>query len=409
MGQTIGSVLGSIEIPTGQNVSRGKRTMLHALKGLGTGLGATAGREEQARARQNALNLQATQTWLQKRATQMARQTPAQLKAESKARREGEIEAGPMPGTEPRLPDTDPILSASDVASFGLPLSMVGKRISQLPMTAQGKIAPRAATMTGTTGLTDEAKDLAARSYLQGAGLPPLGMGAAAAADRRDILNRAARMDPMASIAANEAERFSKRSTLTNLQRTYSMTSAFENTALKNAEIMKSTMAKIPDTGSPFFNTPLRAINLRGAGSAQIAAFNTARRVVVPEFARILAGNPNLAGELSDTARKEVDQILAGNYSMNQMLAALDVLYADARNRNESYKQAIEQLTQEVRDIGGGYARSDSTKEGSVLMQRGGKTKMVPRDQVETTNPTGAVAPVVKWTRDASGKPVRVP
>ncbi|WP_196301229.1 hypothetical protein, partial [Streptococcus pneumoniae] len=72
---------------------------------------------------------------------------------------------------------------------------------------------------------------------------------------------------------------------------------AFEGTALRNASQLRQRMSLISDSGSPLFNQLIRDVQASALGPAELAAFNAARRVVIPEFSRIL-NNPKLTGQL---------------------------------------------------------------------------------------------------------------
>jgi hypothetical protein len=207
----------------------------------------------------------------------------------------------------------------------------------------QKRADKKAAEDEETPDLTEPAKDMAALAYAKGMGLPPLGAGKAGTRLRAQIIDRAARMNPGLDLAANQAQYRADRTSLGNLQKLTDSSVAWEKTALKNSDLMLKKMEKISNTGAPWLNLPIRSVALSGLGSADQAAFNAAKTVVIPEFARLLS-SPTGGGVLSDAARKEVDEIINGNYSYNQMVKAMDILKQDAANRRGSYEEQITEI-----------------------------------------------------------------
>lgn len=220
--------------------------------------------------------------------------------------------------------------------------------------------------------LTPAGLDAAATMYAKTGQLPPMGLSKRSAGLRTQIINRAAALVPGLDIASNKAGVSSSTMSLNNMQKLFDASKAFEAVALKNSDVMLRAMRNIPDTGVPALNTPLRTISLKALGSSELAAFNTAKRVVIPEFARLLA-NPTLAGQLTDEARKEIDAILRGDYTLNQMAAAIDVLKRDAGNRRVEYSRQLDEIRGRIRDIG----KTDTTR-------------------------------VQRWGRDSAGNPIRI-
>lgn len=191
--------------------------------------------------------------------------------------------------------------------------------------------------------ISGPALDMAARRYLIDGTLPAMGMGKKSAAVRVRIIERAAEIDPNANIAGNAADFASNKASLATMQKMSDNALAFANTAHKNSKVMLDAMAKISDTGSAVLNRPLRDIDRKLLGSEETAAYETALRTVIPEFARLL-NNPNMTGVLSDAARKEIEDMANGGYSLKQMAAVIRTLETDADNRTQSYKAQLDEI-----------------------------------------------------------------
>lgn len=152
-------------------------------------------------------------------------------------------------------------------------------------------------------------------------------------------MSRAQGVNPVVQGAQLKADQ----GTLTQVSKTLSAVTAFENTAQRNIKLMQDAMKKITDTGVPFLNQPIRKVQGM-VGSADIARFNASARVVIPEIARILA-QPNLTGALTDTARHEMEQVVRGDATVEQMNAVIELLLQDMAGRKKdltAQKKAIE-------------------------------------------------------------------
>ena len=222
--------------------------------------------------------------------------------------------------------------------------------------------------------LTPEAQAMLAQQLATTGTMPALGMGAGG---RIAVANAAARIYPGANIGGAKADFQSNQASLVNLQKMSDGVRAFENTAIKNSNVMLNVMAKVPDSGAAWFNKPMRSVSLSGLGSADVAAFNAARRTVIPEFARILS-NPTMAGQLSDDARHEIEGMVRGDYTLGQMMATIDILKQDAVNRRDSYDQQLA----EVRDRIKGETKSVG---GPAMLTYKGKKYEIPADKVDAT------------------------
>jgi hypothetical protein len=202
----------------------------------------------------------------------------------------------------------------------------------------------------GEAELSGPALDMAALNYIRGGGIQA-GYGKAGNRNRILIQNRAAELGPDANIAANKVEMAANRASLSKAQAMGDAINSFEGTITQNIGVFEEAAKKIADTGSPLLNKPLRYIQREVLGGTEQAAFDTARAVLVPELSRILM-NPNLTGVLTDSARHEIDQIIAGNATIPQMTAMLKVLQRDMGNRKTEVGRTIGEINARNRAIG---------------------------------------------------------
>lgn len=207
----------------------------------------------------------------------------------------------------------------------------------------QGKPAAQVAQQFG---MTPEAFDQASEKYNSTGQMPPLGRGGSGMALQRAIMNRSAELHPGASLAANSAEYKANAASLGGLQKNLDAVSAFENTAGKNLDLFTNLAQKALDTGIPLLNTPVR-MAAAGLGSTDQAALNAARQVAINEIAKVTS-NPGLSGQLSDSARHEIEAFNPANATYGQTLAVAKVLRQDMANRHQSTQEQVNDIQQRL-------------------------------------------------------------
>jgi hypothetical protein len=195
--------------------------------------------------------------------------------------------------------------------------------------------------------LTGDALKMTAKQYAMTGQLPPMGMGKTGAAVRTSIINEAANqyknLDLPSQIAAYNANKTS----LSTLQRTTDKVSAFEATAGKNLDQFLSLADKIPDTGVPWVNAPIRSLDAKLLGSADMAAASAARDVALREIARV-TNDPNLSGVLSDSARREVSSLSPADATFAQIKAVAKVLKQDMANVHSSLNEQLTDIQKRI-------------------------------------------------------------
>jgi hypothetical protein len=136
--------------------------------------------------------------------------------------------------------------------------------------------------------------------------------------------------------------------------------SSFEQTARKNLDLFLNAASKIPDTGMPWLNTPLRDLNANLIGSENMAAVNAARNVANNEIAKVTSGG-GLGGVLSDSARHEVEAYNPKNATFAQTLAVAKILKADMANRMGSMDATLSEIKGRIG--GGGGAKPEAVQQ----------------------------------------------
>lgn len=236
--------------------------------------------------------------------------------------------------------------------------------------------------------LTDDAITQTAKRYLETGVMPPLGMGDKTT--RQRVLNRAAQLDPSSNVAANSAGFRADSGSLAALQKSRDAIAAFEHTAARNIDVFLETAGKVVDTGSPIANISARLVSGKMLGSPDQAAYDAARLVAVNEIAKITS-NPNLTGQLSDSARHEVEMFNPREATLKQTVAVMRILKADMANRITSLD---EQLAQTRARVGTATAKPEPSGKpsgGTVQMiAPDGRQLNVPAADVERLTALGA-------------------
>src|SRR4029077_9531510 len=120
------------------------------------------------------------------------------------------------------------------------------------------------------------------------------------------IISRAAELHPngTAELAGNRAAYEANKKSYDNVTGTLDTLSAFEQSGLKNLKQFTDLANKLPDTGVPWLNTPVRNLNQNLVGAQYMPAIEAARSVALREIARV-TNDPKLSGSLTDSARGE--------------------------------------------------------------------------------------------------------
>lgn len=192
--------------------------------------------------------------------------------------------------------------------------------------------------------ISPEALAEAAQRYEKTGVLPNLGLGAGAGAVKTKIMNAGATQSGgKGDIAANSANFGADKGSLASLQKLSDSVTAFESTASANLDLFLQQAKKIVDTGSPWINTPLRAVNRAALGNEDLVAYDAARRVALNEVSKVTS-SANLMGALSDSARHEVEGLSPDNATLGQIYRVVSILRQDMSNRKMGFDNQIREI-----------------------------------------------------------------
>lgn len=238
-----------------------------------------------------------------------------------------------------------------------------------------------AAQQQAASAVTPETiKQLAERYRVDGT-LPTFGWGASGAIVRGKILNEAT-AQAAAEGSTGEAERIRQvglgtvKQALGQLEKNRANITAFENTAARNADLVLRESEKVDRMGSPIIDRWILAGKKNIAGDPGVARLDLAMRTFINEYARVTTSVTG-GGVTSDTARKEIETLLASKMTKPQVREVIDLAKQEMRNRLASYDDQVKVLRDRM-SIRPGTAPSSFETPGAAPAQGGWKVTPIP-------------------------------
>jgi hypothetical protein len=125
---------------------------------------------------------------------------------------------------------------------------------------------------------------------------------------------------------------------------------SFENTAIKNLDVLVNLAKKVDRTGVPVIEKWVRA-GRQATGDADVSDFNLQWTLTTPEIARIIT-SPRLVGQLTDSARSEVSHAIQFGANAKQIEHARDLLIGDFKRRRDSTESEIKKIRKQLQEVG---------------------------------------------------------
>ena len=213
--------------------------------------------------------------------------------------------------------------------------------------------AATAAARADAGGLTDDDYARAGEQYARTGVMPALGRDSVTRARIVKASNAWAKDQGFspADIVQIQAAYSGDKKSLENFQKNRDQIVSFENTAKKNLDLFLTTAAKIPDTGVPWINAPLRTLDAKLIGSDNMAAVNAARQVANNVIAKVTSGG-GLSGVLSDSARHEVQDYNPKDATFAQTKKVAEILKREMANRHQSMDATIQDIKGRIGNAG---------------------------------------------------------
>lgn len=174
-----------------------------------------------------------------------------------------------------------------------------------------------------------------------------LGAGKQSWGTRVKVMNRALELKPSADLAGAGADYKANSASLKKLQTQADAVDAFEHTAEKNLDTFTELAQKTLGSGSPLLNAPARKFQEMIAGDPNLAALNAARVTALTEISKVLSGATGSAA-VSDSARHEVESLIKEGASIEQIMAAANILKRDMANRKTAVQEQLSQMRERI-------------------------------------------------------------
>lgn len=227
--------------------------------------------------------------------------------------------------------------------------------------------------------LTDDATDLAAAQFSAYGTLPALGMGPAAGAQKKAIVERAAKLNKDLGITptqamVNRGDFGANLGSLKKMVTTMDAVAAYEDTTQRNLTLAEKALDGAGLGPSPVVNSVLQQFKKNVLGDPDVAIYVATLGGSLDEYTKVVAGTTGGSAPASDAARKSIDERLSHISTVAQAKAVFGQMRKEMKNRTLAQEDRIKTIRGRMLGDGGGDA--------------GDK-------------------PVVKWGRDANGNPVR--
>lgn len=229
----------------------------------------------------------------------------------------------------------------------------------------------RASAAAAKSALTPEAIDLAARYYKKTGKMPAIGMKSTDA--REAILNHAAELPGGGDMASDQETFKGLSNSYKKMRPQYDAVTAFSKNAKQNGDKLLDLADKIDTTGIPAIERWIRG-GRRATGDADVSAFDAQMQIYRTEAAKVLT-NPNLTGQLTDSARHEVADFLSGNSSAEAIHHVVDLLTGDFGRREQTLRDQMGEVQGLMKDTGTTPAVAPGAKPAAAKAVQWGELK----------------------------------
>jgi hypothetical protein len=134
----------------------------------------------------------------------------------------------------------------------------------------------------------------------------------------------------------------------------------------KNADIAKTLAEKAIATDAKFANKPLNWLRQNASDNPDVAEYLAQMVIVSTEAARVL-NNPRLVGQLTDSARHEMEGVISGDMPLEATKRVLDRMKSDGTNRVAAMESEAGDLKKRMAGKGASGGAGSGTVDETVL------------------------------------------
>src|SRR5208282_4699458 len=168
-----------------------------------------------------------------------------------------------------------------------------------------------------------------------------------------------------ADAGTNKAKRIAMQAGLTQNTKDLAMLKPYVNMLDQNTDILKGLAKKVIATDSPLANKSINYLRNNVAGNPDVAEYLAQVEIVKNEATRVIS-NPRLVGQMTDTARQEMESIINGNMSVAATNQVLDRLKNDGQRRLTTMQDQNDALTGSIKGMMTGSEGEAKPKGGAT-------------------------------------------
>lgn len=183
-------------------------------------------------------------------------------------------------------------------------------------------------------GLSQQGLDLAAAQFARTGQLPSFSRDPL---ERRRIINRAAQIESEAGntpgdTVTNRMDQKAVQQSYNAITKDLTAIGPYNNMLETNGAVAKELATKAIASSAQLANKPINWLRQNATDNPDVAKYLAQIRIFTTEAARVL-NNPRLVGQLTDTARKEMEGVINGDMPLNATIGVIDRLTQDGRIR----------------------------------------------------------------------------
>jgi hypothetical protein len=206
----------------------------------------------------------------------------------------------------------------------------------------------------GVEKLSKEAVDFYAEGFLLNGYVPTIGYGRDGATNKKLIIDRGAEMAIQRGLNPGDLAVFremtkSEQANSTVLTKNLSALRSFEKTAIKIGDDLLKIASKTELGGSPLWNKYQMYLRGEIEGDSDVKLFQSQIKTFATDVSKIIT-SPGLGGQLTDSARHEVDAFLGGNITLEALQKIHAQLRKDFTYRDQSLQDELDTTRQLTAD-----------------------------------------------------------
>jgi hypothetical protein len=135
-----------------------------------------------------------------------------------------------------------------------------------------------------------------------------------------------------ADIGTNKAVRVATQAGLNQITKDITTLKPYVDMLDQNSDILKTLSTKAIATNSALANKPINWLRQNATDNPDVAEYLAQVEIVKNEATRVIS-NPRLVGQMTDTARQEIESIINGSMPLNATARVLDRIKNDGERR----------------------------------------------------------------------------